>query len=688
MTELALRQNLTISEARPDPSGEHRWLLHDPVANRFFQLGSFELNCLKWLGGSADASKVAPESEPFQNFVHFLRVNGLLQCRDEQQRVALRETMAKRRGGSLAGRLLKQYLFIRIPLVRSDRFLTQLLATLAPCFNRWGLLIWLLLTLTGVAMTLQQWSQFSNTFVEMVSLSGLAHFGLALLFVKVIHELGHGLVAKQYGCRVPVMGVAFMVFWPVLYTDTSDAWKLEQRSQRLKIGFAGMAAELAVAGLAMFFWHLLPPGSLKSVCFLWATSTWVLTLLVNLNPLMRFDGYFLLSDWWGVDNLMPRAFDLGRWKLRGVLTGWYETPPEKPSSKLIAYAWACWLYRIVLTLSISLLIYHYVYKPLGIALMANLLFQNFIKPLLSEGSYLKEHWQHFKGRWQFKRSLLLLLLAVAALVYPFEYDLELAAVLKSAQTHKIYAQLDGQVAQRPKQEFFQKGQLLYDISAPDLAFELEQVQQERAQLEWQLAHHSIGRELLQPRPRIQQELLAVISKEQELTALYASRRLMAPFEGRFVVADPWLTQGCWIREGQLLGVLTTPKSSRVESFLSELELSYLPELKEGQTQGRFYPDHGATAPTEVRFEKMDDTAIGHLQEASLASVYGGRIDVRADRQDRLIPTVAHYRLSFTAPEHAPEHEVAGVLVINGEARSLLHSMWLRVAAAFRKESGL
>ena len=96
-----------------------------------------------------------------------------------------------------------------------------------------------------------------------------------LLFSVVLHEMGHALTARHFGCRVPAMGVAFLVMVPVLYTDTNDAWKLQSRRARLLIGAAGMLAELTLAVWATLLWCFLPDGPLRAGVFLLASTTWI-----------------------------------------------------------------------------------------------------------------------------------------------------------------------------------------------------------------------------------------------------------------------------------------------------------------------------------------------------------------------------------------------------------------------------
>ncbi len=138
---------------------------------------------------------------------------------------------------------------------------------------------------------------------------------------------------------MPIIGVAFLVLFPVLYTDTT----LKHRDQRLMIDVAGILTELAIAIIATMFWVFLPDGPMRSIAFTTSTLSWFLSLVINLNPFMRFDGYYILSDASGVENMQERSFAFAKWRMREVLFKPNIAPPEVLSTNLqrllIYHAW-------------------------------------------------------------------------------------------------------------------------------------------------------------------------------------------------------------------------------------------------------------------------------------------------------------------------------------------------------------
>ncbi len=159
-----------------------------------------------------------------------------------------------------------------------------------------------------------------------------------------------------------------------------------------------MAAELMLAAFALNLWLLLPPGQIQGAVFALAAVTWIATLAVNLNPFMRFDGYYLLSDALEVENLQDRSFDLARWQLRKTLFGLRESCPEGLPDRLrnflIFYAWGTWIYRLILFIGIAVLVYYMVFKALGIFLMAAEIIFFILLPI----------WREFR-RWWERRTL-------------------------------------------------------------------------------------------------------------------------------------------------------------------------------------------------------------------------------------------------------------------------------------------
>ncbi|MDH3742248.1 MAG: hypothetical protein OER56_11690, partial [Hyphomicrobiales bacterium] len=338
-----LREDLRFLGRIPNVTGHDAWLIFDPLQHRYFRIDhqTFELlavwNKCRNMDELAATVQAMPGQQCDDSFVDdvvtFLQAESLLvdppagNWRSfEQRRIAKKK--------SWWSWMVQNYLFVRIPLVRPASFLKSTLPIAKPFLTRLALIATLILAMISLYLVSRQWDQFTNSFASFYSFEGALVYGAVLICTKIIHELGHAYAATRYGCRVPTMGVAFLVMFPVLYTDVTDAWRLKSRQQRLIIGSAGMIVEVMIATAATLLWVFLPDGAAKSIAFVTATLSWTMSLAVNLNPFMRFDGYYLMSDMIGVENLQARSFAFGRWKLREFLFGLGVAPPEHMPARL------------------------------------------------------------------------------------------------------------------------------------------------------------------------------------------------------------------------------------------------------------------------------------------------------------------------------------------------------------------
>ena len=373
-----LREDLEIFRGNSREDGSPAWLLYDALRNKYFTLGLTAFRLIKnWKAGEdiktfekkINQDGIEANSEEIESFVNFLQLNNLIvQPRGQSTNLLLQQKNAQKKNWLYF--LIHSYLFFKIPLIKPDEWLGRTLKYVRAFGSKKYRNIIYILGFIGICLVIQQFETFLNTFMYFFSFKGLMLYLVTLIFVKSLHELGHGYIAKYFGCRVSSIGIAFLVFFPFLYTDTTDAWRLRNHRERLIINFAGILTELHLALIATFLWAILPDGGFKSVAFFIATTSWISSLAINVSPFMRFDGYYVFADWLKAENLQPRSFALARWQLREILFGLNHSPPEElnPSRRwtFIIYAWFTWVYRFFIFLGIAFLVYHLAFKVLGI----------------------------------------------------------------------------------------------------------------------------------------------------------------------------------------------------------------------------------------------------------------------------------------------------------------------------------
>jgi putative peptide zinc metalloprotease protein len=698
----ALRQDLALHPGPDTVEGAPSWTLHDPASNRFFALSwpAFEL-LSRWRLGSAQAVLEAVHREtPLR--VGEAELEGLLQMLAAQHLLVARSAQDTQRLQAQAGAqrlsaaqwLLKHYLFFRLPLLRPMRWLQRMSPWVAWAFRPafwWAVAA---LALLGLVLASRRWDEFAHTFVSYASGPGLLAVGLALSGAKVLHELGHAFTATRFGCRVPAMGVAFLVMWPVLYTDTNEAWKLRSRRQRLAIGAAGMLAEIALASVALLAWGLLPAtpafAPLRSGAFLLATTTWMFTLAINASPFMRFDGYFLLSDALRMPNLHERSFALARWCLRERLFGWGDAPPEVFSVArrrgLVAFAFFTWAYRLVLFFGIALLVYHAFFKALGVLLMAVELGWFIARPVWREARGWWQRRAHWRWNRATRRSTLMLGGALLLLCWPWSGDLRAPAVLGALQAQALHAPHAAQVvgAVPATGRVVQAGQLLLQLRSPELAAQLARAELQEQQLQWQLAQQPFDDRLRDAGPALRKRWEAAAAETRGLHDELQRLQIRAPFGGTLLEVGDDLRPGAWVRGGERLLLLAAAQGSKVDAYVDE---SSLDTLRHG-APAVFVPAAPEAPHVRCMQLRADAVPLAVLDQPQLASPYGGEIPAQATPDGRLQPLqpTFHLRLDGCDRADAPRREVRGTVHLAGERRSLLGQGWRWAVALWRREA--
>ncbi|MGZ3184349.1 MAG: HlyD family efflux transporter periplasmic adaptor subunit [Telluria sp.] len=694
----ALREELSLHEGAPLASGEPGHVLEDPVRNQFFQLDWLTFEILRrWSLGDPDdialslrtGTALQATRDDVVEVVRFLGQNQLLQ----PDPLASPREMAQRRRreqGNFGTWLLHHYLFFRIPLLKPDRWLGRLAGKVDFLFSRSFLRLTVLALLAGVLGVYRDWDHFRASVIDSFSATGAMAYVLALGAVKCAHELGHALTAKRQGCRVPSMGLAFLVLWPVPYTDTSDAWKLRSHRARLRIAAAGVATELAIAAWATLAWVLLPPGLLREGAFALATTTWIATVAVNSSPFMRFDGYFVLCDWLRMPNLHARSFALARWQLREWLFGAGMEPleyhPPLRRAGLVAFAWLTWAYRLALYFGIALLVYHFFIKLVGIFLFGVELVWFILRPLSAELRAWRALWPVLRSHRRARRSAIVAALLSLLACVPLPTRIPAAAMLHAARSVPVFAPVPAQVAQLPfrEGEAVAPGQVMVLLEAGGSEERVEAARARVERLRWQAGTAGFDAEQRRVSESLEEELATA---QAELTAAETEAAKLtprAPFAGRLRDVDPELSPGTWVRRNEKLAVLVDARAAEADGYLDE---SAVHRIAVGD-KARFYPD-GAGSPVALTVIAIDKDATHALPSGQLAVERGGLVPAR-ERQGAWIPEHAVYHVTFrVAGAEAPLTQARrGKVVIAGSWEAPALEFFNAFFAVLWREAGL
>jgi putative peptide zinc metalloprotease protein len=512
----------------------------------------------------------------------------------------------------------------------------------------------------------RQWDRFTSTLVDTLSWGGMASYVVALVAVKTLHELGHAMTAKRFGCRVPAMGIAFLVMCPVAYTDTNEVWKLTKRHQKLAVVAAGVMVELAIAAWATLAWAMLPDGTPRSIAFMLATVTWISSVAINASPFMRFDGYFLLSDWLEMPNLHARAFALARWAMRERLFRLGMPAPESfPRSRqtgLIVFAYVTWIYRLTVFLGIAALVYAFFIKAVGVLLFAVEIGWFVLLPFYRELLVWRSLWPELRARPRARLVIATMLGLVLLTALPWPTRLAAPGLLRPAAQFVIYAPAHARVIALPVAEgqHVAAGTMLMKLSSPELSFRLREAAARLESFKWQASAGAFDQE---QRANWQVSQEQVNAGESEMAAIRsdaARYEPVAPFSGVLRDVAPDIRPDMWLSAQEPLARLVSDQGQEAIAYLDEEEVA---RVSLGDA-ARFYADSPDGPVVRLKVASIEPDARTTLNEPELTTLFGGGIVAR-EKNGHFYPEHPLYRVLLKAEDGNSEHTWRGRVVISG-----------------------
>lgn len=695
-----IRQDLELLPGPVVANLGSTWRIRDPARNRFFDIGPFEFAVLSEWSSGLDLPRLAERvsesldepvtADQLTPLLRFLQENELLSPGTTEVRHFLRDRRERSKPGPWRW-LLHNYLFFRVPLLNPEQLLGWLGRRTGWIYTRATLLALALLALLDMHLIFQHGSELRHHFDFSLTAEGLMLVAVAGMVSKVVHEFGHALTARRYGVRVPAMGVAFVVMYPMLYTDTSDSWRLRDKRKRLAIASAGMISEFSVALVATLLWAITPDGAVRSALFSLAFIGWLVALGLNASPFFRFDGYYILSDAVDMPNLHDRGAALARMRLRRALLGIEDPDPEPHLSArrrnlLTAFAIFTQLYRFVVFITIALFVYAYFFKLLGILLMLVELGWFVVRPVWSEASALKSRMSEMRPRW----GALLALLAVgllAAWMWMLGTSVRSPALMTARYEYFIQAPSASLLAQMHARNghAVDEGEELIVLLSPEALLRKDTAEISRNALVEELQRTAAN---TQSRERIQalQSQLAGAEGTARLSARESDvLRLRAPGAGTVRDLLPEAVPGRWVRSRELLMRVVSEQQAVIHAYVDEGSVH---RLLPG-AHAIFYPDAVNQPPVSGRVASIDTTALRAAPSAMLASTHGGPLATDASPGGELLLRESRYRVVIEPdqPTAAPR-ALRGAVYIDGDSLGVLLMFPQRMLSALVREFGV
>lgn len=540
-------------------------------------------------------------------------------------------------------------LSVRFALFDPDVFLARWLPWVKPFFTRPALVAWIVLVVSACAMAVAHWAELSEGAVaRMLDPSNLLLMWIVFPIVKGLHELGHAFSTKFWGGEVHEMGIQFLVLTPLPYVDASAASAFPDKWRRAAVGAAGIMVELLLASVALFIWLLVEPGAVRSIAYnvIWIGA--VSSLLFNGNPLLRFDGYYVLSDVVEIPNLGQRANQYYAYltlKLFGLKKVRQPVTAVGEPAWFVVYGAAAFLYRLAVTFGIALFLAgRFFMVGVGLALFAVIM--QVVVPLIRHTSFLLTN-----PCLQGKRSRALTMslgiasaLAVLLLVVPAPLFSRAEGVVLPPEGAHVRAGADGFVLRmlvEPDAEV-QIGDPLVLTRDPLLEARVAMLE---AQLRELRARYYAERQTLRVRAQI------TADKIETMEASLAQARdrigeviIRSPAIGSFVVPRGADLAGRFVKQGELIGYVVGPSIASVRVVLPQSQVSLVRERTRA-VDVRLSPRIGQVLP--ARIERVVPAAAHRLPSRALGTAGGGRLSVDPADPDGLRTLEPVFQLDLT-----------------------------------------
>ncbi len=697
---LALRTRPDLLATAVESAGAAAWVVKDPLTLEHFQFSAEEYALLDWLRQPATiselqrrfAEKFPPQTigpEAVWEFISRLHDSGLAVSTATGQGNELlnrrRQQRNKRWSFAWTGLLA-----MRFRGIDPDRLLSIIHANCRWLFSKTAAAVALGIVALALSILIGHFSEFSRRLPELSALfefRNLPWLLLAIGSVKVLHELGHGLACKHFGGEVRELGFMLLVFAPCLYCDVSDAWRLPSRWQRMAVSGAGIVVEVVLAALATIVWWYAQPGVVQLLALNIMVVCSLNTLVVNGNPLLRYDGYYVLADLVNVPNLWIRSREalsryMGRWFIATKRNETNDDPlvPATQRPWLAAYALASKTYLTLVFVGIvwGLITWLHPYRLdnvayfIGCTVVASAL----VSPVTTAARLARNPIR----RNQVRKSRVALAgtLALAAIVgilaIPVTYKVEAPVVLLPTDAARVAATTHGTlVSMLPVGSQVKRGDTIGQLANPTTTVEIARLEGEQRLRQLRVEHlerlRGIDREANDDLPTARAALADTERRLAELRSDAKRLTITAPTDGTILPAPrlvgtnsaratspharlaTWsgtlldeVNRGAYVEPGSLLCLVGNPSQLDAVMLVSDTDVKRLHPGQPARLQLEQLPGQivGGEVVEVSRYELPKSRASHHGPE-DLDSLLTGIVPPEQHG------TVYQARVRFTAP---------------------------------------
>jgi putative peptide zinc metalloprotease protein len=570
---------------------------------------------------------------------------------------------------------------LRFPLWDPDRFLKKWGFLATPLFTRGAFIIWLLVVLSAVAAAVIHWPEISGSLADRLFLpSNLLLLWLIYPLVKILHEFGHAFALKKWGGEVHEMGIMLLALTPIPYIDATASASFPEKQHRIAVAAMGMMVELLLASLALFVWLNVETGLVSALAYNVMLIGGVSTLLFNGNPLLRYDGYYMLADLIEIPNLGQRCTRYLGYLLQRYLLGieTAESPVTAPGEQgwFLVYGPISFCYRIAVLLGLVWLVssrFFVVGVLIALWGTVSLLILPAVRSLYR---FLDS------PAARSRRSRLVMVgggavLGVVLLMFvlPMPLWTTTQGVVWLPEQSMIRAGTDCEVVEvlAPVEQWVAKDAPLLRGADPYLEVEVE-VYRERLK-ELYAVYNALPLHERVKRKMALDEIELIKGDLHQTEEKLAKLLIHSPAQGNFVLIDARNLSGRFVKQGELLGYILAEHRPTIRTVVSQADIGLVRE-RVTAVEVRLTEQPAQSLKADIK--RIVPAADLNLPSAALGTAGGGVVPVDPTDPDGLRTLESLFQLDLSLPEEVKDPHIGGRVYVRFEHGSMpLAMQWYR-----------
>jgi putative peptide zinc metalloprotease protein len=617
--------------------GQRWYVVRDSLSGKFFRIRPeayqfiCELERNETVGDAWERRlEIDPENVPGQGEVvrllSSLHRAGLVRSDMEGDVEPLAEAFADEKLQAAKQRWLS-ILFFKLPLWNPDSFLRRTLPLAGWLFTKKGLFLWLALLLWAGSELVPQWQAFRVETSGILGVANLPWLYATMIVIKLMHEFGHGYACRKLGGEVPETGIMLLLFNPLPYVDASSSSAFRSKWDRILVGAAGMMVEFGVAAVAVIVWANTGQGLVHTLAHNAVVVASVVTLLFNGNPLLRYDGYQMLSDWLELPNLQSKASRMALYLLErfgfSLRTSVNPAESRREGWWLAVYFLTSVIYRTIIMVGILLVVSLH-FLVFGMLLAVGFAFMWLVLPVFKAVGYLWNSPRIESCRTRAATVVVMLVVGILGFfcLVPMPNHFRAEAVLRAEPFARVYARTDGRLAKVlvPSGTMVKEGTPLLELVNEELTHEIDLLNAEQQRAE------ANARQALEEDPVRYQSLRpyfrALEVRRVRLNEDVESLTVCAPCDGRWLAPDAGLFVGATLPRGLEMGVVQGEGEFYISAVVKQEDVSRLfTSYQVSDTEVRVRGQEGAVLG--VKNFKAIPAEREFLPSASLGLLGGG-----------------------------------------------------------------